>query len=349
MKDRLRVVVASHLGEEQCDFIEKIEPRVEMVRDLSLIRPPRFPGDHTGDPGFVRSSAEEARFRALLDSAEALYGVPDGSPEALHRTVRANADLIWVHTPRSGGGEQVKAAQLDECSLRKVAFTTSAGVHAEPLAEFAILGVLAGAKNLDRLQAHQRRHEWVLPWAMGGVSGQRAVVVGLGNIGRAVVTKLAALGADVTGVHRRPVTVPGATRVVSVADLPSVLPHADSVILALPATDSTHKLFDRALFSVVKPGATFVNVGRGSTVDEEALVDALADGRIGFAALDVFAVEPLPADSPLWDMPGVIVSPHGASATTDEDRRIAELFAENASRLLNGEQMLNVIDVDEFY
>lgn len=322
---------------------------MQMVRDYSLLRPPRFPGDHTGDPSFVRSAAQDARFRELLDSADVLYGVPDGSPEALHRTVCANTDLIWVHTPRSGGGEQIKAAQLDDHSLRRVTFTTSAGVHAEPLAEFAILGVLAGAKNLDKLQAYQRRREWAMPWEMGGVSGQRAVVIGLGNIGRAVVAKLHALGAEVIGVHRRPVTVQGANRVVSLAELPTVLPDADSIILALPATDSTHKLFRAELFSAIKPGATFVNVGRGSTVDEEALVDALAGGRVSFAALDVFAVEPLPAESRLWDMENVIVSPHGASATTQEDQRIAELFADNATRLLNRQPMRNVINTDEFY
>ena len=349
MKDRLRVVVASHLGEEHCELVETIEPRVHLVRDHSLLRPPRFPGDHTGDASFVRSSEQEARFSALLDSADALYGVPDGSPEALHRTVCANADLIWVHTPRSGGGEQIRAARLDDRSLKRVTFTTSAGVHAEPLAEFAILGVLAGAKNLDRLQAHQRRHEWVMPWAMGGVSEQRVVVVGLGNIGRAVAAKLDALGAEVIGVHRRPVAVPGVSRIASMEQLPSVLGEADSVILALPATDSTDKLFGAVQFSAMKPGATFVNVGRGSTVDEAALVDVLICGGVGFAALDVFAVEPLPADSPLWDMPNVIVSPHGASATVDEDRRIAELFADNATRLLDGQPMRNVVNTDEFY
>jgi phosphoglycerate dehydrogenase-like enzyme len=88
--------------------------------------------------------------------------------------------------------------RLDDRSLKRVTFTTSVSVHAEPLAEFVILGVLAGAKNLDRLQAHQRRHEWVMPWAMGGVSEQRVVVFGLGNIGRAVAAKLDALGAEVT-------------------------------------------------------------------------------------------------------------------------------------------------------
>ncbi|WAM19898.1 D-2-hydroxyacid dehydrogenase [Rhodococcus sp. JS3073] len=349
MSGRLRVVIASYLGEKHCARIEQIEPRVQVICDQSLLRPPRFPGDHRGDPTFARSAQQQARFLDLVDSADALYGLPDESPAGLRRTVDANPRLRWVHTTRAGGGEQVKAAELDDNSLQRVAFTTSAGVHADPLAEFAVLGVLAGAKNLDRLQALQRRHEWALPWAMGRVSRQRAVVIGLGAIGRAVAAKLDALGADVIGVHRRPIVSPGLRRVVPVSGLATVLPTADSVIMALPATASTFQLFDRQMFSVLKAGATFVNVGRGTTVDEDELINALCRGQVGFAALDVFSCEPLPISSRLWELPNVIISPHSASSTTEEDGLIAELFADNASRLLDDAPMRNIVNTDEFY
>ncbi|GAA3905551.1 D-2-hydroxyacid dehydrogenase [Microbacterium invictum] len=349
MSKQLRVAAATVLSEELCELIETIEPRVEVVRDQSLMPPSRYPGDHGGDPAFVRTAAQQAAFEAIVDSADALYGLPDESAAALRRTAEANPGLRWVHTSRAGGGAHVKEAELSPEVLQRVVFTTSAGVHADPLAEFALLGVFAGAKDLDRLQRAQRRHEWELRWTLGWVSRQRIAVVGLGSIGRAVTAKLAAVGATVIGVHRRIVEVPGASEVVTLDRLAEVLGTVDAVVLALPGTDLTQHMFDRAAFAAMKPGVTLVNVGRGSTVDESALVDALVDGTIGFAALDVFEVEPLPQTSPLWAMDNVIISPHGAAITVEEDRLIAELFAENATRLLDGLPLRNVVNTVEFY
>jgi phosphoglycerate dehydrogenase-like enzyme len=117
----------------------------------------------------------------------------------------------------------------------------------------------------------------------------------------------------------------------------------------LPGTPATEKLVSAAVLDAVRPGTTLVSVGRGTVIDEDALVGALRDGRVGFAALDVFAVEPLAEDSPLWDLPNVLVSPHTAALDEAEDRRIAELFVENARRLLDGEPLRNVVDTVEFY
>lgn len=346
---QLRVVAATVLSEEHCELIEHLEPRVTVVRDQSLLPPARYPGDHGGDPAFTRTPEQQQAFDALVDSADALYGLPDESAPALRRAVAANPRLRWVHTTRAGGGAHVKEAELPTEAFDRILFTTSAGVHADPLAEFAVFGVLAGAKDLHRLQAHQRKHEWALRWTMSRVSRQRIVVVGLGNIGRATAQKLAALGATVIGVHRRPVVAEGVHEVVPLERLGAALSQADAVVLALPGTDVTHRMVDAQVFAAMRPGITFVNVGRGSTVDEEALVAALQDGTVGFAALDVFAVEPLPASSPLWDLPNVVISPHGASITDDEDRLIAELFAENASRLLDDLPLRNVVNTHEFY
>lgn len=346
---QLRVVVATPLPEELCALIERSEPRLELVRDQSLLPPQLHPADHRGDESFRRGPDQQARFERLVDSAEALYGLPDQSPDQLRRTIAANPRLRWVHTTPAGGGGQVRAAGLDPAELARIVFTTSGGVHAEPLAEFAVLGVLAGARGLPRLLADQRAAHWGPRRANPLMRGRRVLVVGLGGIGRAVAQTLAALGADVTGVHRRVVDAPGVAAIVPPERLPEAVSDADAIVLCLPGTDATHHLLGRDLLARVRPGVTVVNVGRGSTVDEPALIDALTDGRVGFAALDVFEQEPLPDESPLWRLPNVLVSPHSAAITDEEERLVAELFAANATRLIEGEPLANVVDTVEFY
>ena len=347
--ERLRVVLATPLDEELCVLVEEREPRLTLIRDHSLLPQQRHAGDHWGDPEFVRTPEQQARFEQLLDSADALYGIPTESASALRRTVEANPALRWVHTTAAGGGAQVRAAKLSEESLQRVAFSQSAGVHAEPLAEFALLGVLAGLKNLPRLQAAQAKSEWAPRWTMQLISDQTIVVVGLGSIGRAVGAKLSLLGARVIGVHRREVDAPGVDQIVPVDQLGDVVARADAIIMTLPGTVATEKMLSAEVLGRVKRGVTVVNVGRGTTVDEDALIAALRDGRVGYAALDVFAKEPLAARSPLWGMSNVLVSPHTSALHPNEDRLIAELFATNAGRLLDGKPLINRVDTVEFY
>ena len=340
---RLRMVLATPLDEELCRLVEQIEPRVELVRDHDLLPPMRQPGDHSGDPAWRRTPEQQARFDELVDSAEALYGIPDVSAEALARTVHANPGLRWVQTMAAGGAATVAAAGLGADELERVTVTTSAGVHAGTLAEFAVFGVLAGAKSLPRLLDDQRRHVWPERWFMGQVREQTVVVVGLGAIGQETARLLDALGARVLGANRSVRDVPGVERVVGLDALADVAAGADAVVVTLPGAAGTTGLVDAAVLAVLRPGATVVNVGRGSVIDEPALVDALRSGQVGCAVLDVTAVEPLPADSPLWDLPTVLLSPHTAALSTQEDRRIAELTAENARRFLDGEALRNVV------
>jgi phosphoglycerate dehydrogenase-like enzyme len=123
----------------------------------------------------------------------------------------------------------------------------------------------------------------------------------------------------------------------------------DGIVVTLPGTAATEGLMSAEVFAAVKPGVTVVSVGRGTVIDERALIDALRDGRVGFAALDVFADEPLAVDSPLWQHPRVLVSPHTAALNPAEDRLIAELFARNATRLLDSRPLINRVDTVEFY
>lgn len=184
---------------------------------------------------------------------------------------------------------------------------------------------------------------------MGTVSGQRIVIVGLGSIGRATALKLKALGATVVGTSRRDTAIEGVDEIVHPDRLADVVGDADGIVVTLPGTSATEGLVSAKVFGAVKPGVTVVSVGRGTVVDEVAMTAAIEDGRVGFAALDVFASEPLASDSPLWTHPNVLVSPHTAALNPAEDRLIAELFARNATRFLDGEELINRVDTVEFY
>ncbi len=343
MSNTLRMVLATPLPEELCVQLEREAPGLELVRDHALLPPMRYPGDHDGDPAFRRTPEQQAAFEALVDTAEALYGIPDVSPAALARTVAANPRLRWVQTMAAGGASQVAAARLPDGALDRIAFTTSAGVHGGTLAEFALLGVLAGAKDLPRLQAHQRAREWAPRWAMGQVHEQTVLVVGLGNIGRDCARLLSAVGARVIGANRSPVEVPGLARVVGLGEVVHVVGEADAIIVTLPGAPGTTGLVDDDLLGAARRGVTVVNVGRGTVIDERALVDALETGQVGFAALDVVVHEPLDPTSPLWAHPRVLLSPHTAALSDAEDARIARLAADNARRLLAGAPLRNRI------
>ena len=132
-------------------------------------------------------------------------------------------------------------------------------------------------------------------------------------------------------------------------DLDELLPRADSVVLALPLTEETRGLLDHRRLGLLKPGAIFVNIGRGPVVDEDALIDALRSGHLRGAALDVYSTEPLPADSPLWELDNVILSPHTAAQSIHENERIVELFADNLRRYLAGQELRSRIRTDLFY
>ena len=345
----VRIAVATPLPVELRTLITDVDPRVELLVDDDLLPPMRYPGDHQGDPDYRRTHEQQTAFEALLAKADVLYGIPDVSSTALADAVRANPDLRWVHTMAAGGGGQVKAAQLTDSELAQVVFTTSAGVHGGTLAEFAVFGVLAGAKDLPALLALQARREWPQRWAMKQVSEQTVLVVGLGGIGAETARLLKGLGATVLGVKRNAEPVPYVDEVHGIDALPALAGRADAIVVTLPGTAATTGLIGAEVLQAAKPGVVVINVGRGTVIDEPALIDALRSGQVSSAYLDVFAVEPLPDDSPLWSMPTVVIAPHTAALNSAEDRRIAELFADNLRRFLDGQPLRNVMDTKDFY
>jgi phosphoglycerate dehydrogenase-like enzyme len=330
------VVIATWIEDELAARLRRVDERLDIRYAPDLLPPPRYPSDHVGVPSFERTPEQEARFAELVAGAEVLLGYPREDPAQIAWAVRTAPGLRFVQATYAGAGQQLAAAGLTREELERIQWTSSAGIHATPLAEFALLGILAFTKRLPRLAADQRARRWD-HYPNDELPGKTLLVVGLGAIGREVARLGEALGMHVLSVRR------------SEGDLDALLPRADAVVVTLPLTDETRGLLSRERLDALKDGAIFVNVGRGGVVDEEALVDALRSGKLRGAALDVFATEPLPQSSPLWDLDNVLVSPHTAALSFKENERIVELFAENLRRYLAGEELLSRIRTDVFY
>jgi phosphoglycerate dehydrogenase-like enzyme len=293
---------------------------------------------HTADrpPGLAELGvrfATDDTLAAALPGTEVLL-VWDFTSDAVRRCWPAADALRWVHTASAGVDRLTFPELLDS----PVTLTNSRGVFDQPMAEYVLGLVLAMAKDLPTTLAAQQRREW-RHRESERVTGTCAVVVGSGPIGHAIARMLAAVGMRVELVGRR-----ASSGVHDAGALPGLLPHADWLVLAAPLTEATRGMLDAAALAALRASARVINVGRGALVVEPDLVDALRAGRLAGAALDVFAHEPLPPDSPLWDLPGVIVSPHMSGDVLGWRAELMEVFAENLARYRAGEPLHNVID-----
>ncbi len=330
-------------------LVRAVGEGIEVLYEPDLLPPVRYPGDHRGVDGFHRDLDAQRRWEELLDRAEVLFGLPGDSPEGLAAVVRRNPGLRWVQGTADGTGEQVKAAGLSDADLRRVVITRAIGVHGGPLAEFCLLGLLYFARGVPRLQADQRAHHWD-HYPVGELRGGTVLVLGLGAIGTEVARRVKALGMQTIGINRRGESdSPHIDEVYATDGLHGVLGRIDALVVTLPLTEETRGLLDAAAFEQIKPGAILVNVGRGQVIDEPALVQALRQKRLSGAALDVFATEPLPFDSPLWDLPNVLVSLHTAALSVHENQRIIELFCENLRLYVSGQPLVGRVDPERFY
>jgi len=254
--------------------------------------------------------------------------------------VRRAPQLRWLHVAHAGVDAPIYAELLAREGLR---LTTSSGDAAVPIAQTAITGLLMLARGFPRWLDAQRRHAWETHDASPlprDVAGQTLVVIGLGAIGNELARLGRALGLHVIGVRRSPrrdgdqvdaLEPPSA--------LPALYPRADWLALACPLTDETRGLIDAAALDALPRGACLLNVARGEVVDEAALIERLQSGHLGGAYLDVFAQEPLPAESPLWALANVIVTPHDSSASAGYLARTDARFLANLERHLRGEPL----------
>ena len=336
------VVIASYFEEEYVRRIEEVDGRLRVLYREDLVPPPRWPGDHAGPEGWERSPEDEREFLRMLGEAEVLYDFPRGHVEDL---VRVAPNLGWVQGSMAGAGEVAEKAGLGETD---VVVTTASGIYSGPLAEFVLMAILQHAKGLEDLRRDKAEKVW-RQGAVGGLERKTLCVVGMGSIGQAIATRARPFGMRVVGVKR---TVRDgdeawgyADDLYPTAELHAALREADYVAVTLPGTPQTRHLLDGEAFDATKRGAYFVNVGRGAVVDERALVGALKDGQLSGAALDVFEVEPLPRESPLWELDNVIISAHTTDVVPDLiNGAQTDLFCENLRRYLAGEGLLNVLD-----
>lgn len=339
MRDRVPVLIASWLDPRHAEAIAAAEPdRIELIYEPGLLPTPRYEADHHGRPRAL-TDAERRRWRECLGRAEAMFEFDWECPEEL---LRRAPRLRWVQATSSGIGPLVDRLGLAGAPL---VITNAAGIHAQPLAEFVILAALHFAREMPRLEAWKGERRWER-FCGRELSGSRMTLIGLGRVGSRIAELSAALGLQVTA-HRRTTggqAPPHVRRVVDADGLDAALAETDVLVLAVPDTPDTRHLVDRGRLELLPAGAVIVNVGRGSAVDQQAMIELLQSGRLGGAALDVFEEEPLPPDNPLWAMPNVIVSPHSASTVVQENDRLVELFIDNLHRHLDGRPLVNVFD-----
>jgi phosphoglycerate dehydrogenase-like enzyme len=294
--------------------------------------------DRIGQTARLRQVTEEGLTEALAEADILL--VWDFLTDALPKAWPEDGGPRWVHTASAGVDRLMFPALIDSDAT----VTNSRGVFERPIAEYVAGLVLAMAKDLPGTYELQRSRTW-RHRETERISGTRAVVVGGGPIGRAAARLLSALGLRTALVARTAREAdPEFGRVHAFAELPRLLPEADWVVSAAPLTDQTADMFDAAAFGRMKRGARFINVGRGPLVVEDDLLAALRDGRLGGAALDVFREEPLPKDSPLWQTPGLLVSPHMSADTHGWLEDLAEVFLSNFDRWVGGRPLLNIVD-----
>lgn len=268
----------------------------------------------------------------------------------------------WIQLHSAGVDHWLGAPILEQ----DVVITTASGIHQTPIAEFVFAQILALRYRIPRMLRYQAEHRWPdsrwEAFAVPELRGDTLGIVGYGSIGQEVARLGAAFGMEVVATRRDPETgseeaqwrvAPdwddSGVEVLPAAALHDLLARSDFVVLALPLTDETRHMLDAKALRAMQPTAYLLNIARGGVVDEDALADALREGVIAGAGLDVFETEPLPADSPLWNLENVIVSPHVSGFTPRYDVRATDLFAENLRRYVGGEPLFNRFDPQRGY
>lgn len=304
------------LGRERLDALERAAAPLSVVV--------------TDDP--------DTMWRHLATTVVAVRDVP-------LQLLREAPQLRWYQHWYAGVEEVVEAL-----GQREVIVTNASGVHREPMAEQIIGLLLALARDIHGSVRNQLAKHWPPQSShhVWEISGKSLLVVGYGAIGRRLAEVAGAFGMQVSAVRRDP-EGNEAVPVFGIDRLGDALSSADVVVCVLPLTEETRGIFDDKRFAAMKPGAVFINAGRGAEVQQEALTSHLRSGHLSAAGLDVTDPEPLPSDSPLWEMENVIISPHIGGITPEYGRRVWEILLENLDRFHSGRQLRNVVDMEAGY
>lgn len=267
-------------------------------------------------------------------------GAFDGVVTFAHRDAFLDA-VDWVHSVQAG----VDRFPQEAFEAAGVALTSSTGIHGDGVGETVVGYMTSLARGLHRYRSAQTEREWIeLDWDRPfTLAGETACVVGLGTLGQAVAERATWLGMDVVGVRQSPEPAPIVDEVYTTGDLHKALVDARFVILAVPLTPETRRMIGPAELTAMPDDAYLVNVARGAVLVEDALVEALEGDDLAGAALDVFQTEPLPSESPLWDMEEVIVTPHAAGRTETYHEQVADIVLENVERQSEGRELRNQV------
>lgn len=257
--------------------------------------------------------------------------------------IEAASKVVWVQAGIAG----VDGLLANGMRGHPAVLTNARGAHGIPMAEHILAMMFALANRVPLLVEAQRQHRLIRGQATTEkweLEGQTIAVIGLGDVGGTLARKCRALGLRVLGVRRSGAAFEGIARVYPPTALREVLPQADHVALCLPGTAETRRLIGATELACLKPTACLYNVGRGNAIDQEALIEALGSGRLGGAGLDVTTPDPPPVDSPLWDLPNVILGQHSSGHSPFNHDRITTIFADNLARFLRHEPLVNVVD-----
>lgn len=332
------VLIATYLEPEHVERIRQTLPGVRVLYDPELLYKPRYAADHIGPSDWSRTPEQEEQFLSWLAEADIMW---DFDRRLTPRLTELAPRLKWIQATSSGIGEIVKKSGLDRSPIT---ITNAAGIHAIPLAEHSLLSMLYFTKNVPFIRKEQAAHRWER-YCTRELRGSTVGVVGLGAVGREIARLAKANGLKVLGVKRNVDVDPASLNVDELyaqSSLPAVLPRCDFLVLICPHTPETERMIGSRELALLPKGAVLINIARGAVVDEDALIVSLQNGHLGGAALDVARTEPLPANSPLWDMENVLITPHSASTVTQENERLTDLFCENLRRFADGRPLLNL-------
>ncbi len=343
MDQPLRVLLALNLTDAQVQRVRDVDPRLE-VRVLPrperrLLRGRTLSGDPLGEP----PPGTQERLHEALAWADTMLvdqsGVRENLPGVAPR-------LRWVHVTNAGIDYLVRRG------LHRVpiTITNSRGMHGRNMGEYVVMMMLAFCKALPQYLHAQRRHEWSKA-GPDELHGKTLGIIGYGAIGHGVAAAARAMGVRVLGTRRRATGAreEGADAMYPMDRLHEMLAECDFVLSAMPWTPDTDGVLGAAEFAAMKRDTVFINIGRGTTVDEPALIEALRSGHLGGAALDVLAEEPPSPDNPLWDLENVLITPHTSGNTPYYYDGVLDIFCESLRRVLDGEAPLNIVDVAAGY
>lgn len=337
-----RVLITSYLDPRLVELIRDKVPQVTVIFRPDLLYEPKHAADHTSVT--PRTPEQEIEWRQLLASADILF---DFDHSHVNDLPELAPRVKWIQATSAGIGQFVRFRGYAEKT--NWTFTTASGVHIRPLAEFVVMSMLMYAKDYFQVQKQQSEKKWVY-FTANELRDYTIGIVGLGKIGREVARLAKSFDMKVVGTRRTPQgPVPNVDELYPPSELSSVLRQSNFLCLTAPHTDETTDLIGAREIAQLPDNAVIINISRGAVLDEKALISALESGKLRGASLDVFSKEPLPPDSPLWTMPRVIISPHSASNSVNENKRLVELFCENLQRYTHGQPLLNVLDTKRLY